>query len=70
MRKKGTGFDEKRGADEPGRTEGRETVIRKCYVGKEPIFNKRGKNKNLIPMNNDKNSGNSNNNNKNNKDWL
>lgn len=40
-------LDERGGGDEPGRTEERETVVRICYVGKEPIFNKRGKNKKL-----------------------
>lgn len=64
-------MDEKGGGDEPGKTEGRETAIGIYHVGKELIFNKRGKNKNLIPMNNDNNSSNSNNNSsKNNKDWL
>lgn len=40
-------LNERGGGDEPGRTEERETVVRICYVGKEPIFNKRGKNKKL-----------------------
>lgn len=61
-------LDEKGGGDEPGRTEERKTVVRICYVGKEPIFNKRGKIKSLIPMNDDDNSSNCNNSSKKNKD--